>query len=145
MAARELVLEPSNGLVTTLAFTGASLTVRSGSPAADNPNLKRRSFLFASCARHSHSETPLHNFIAATVSGSTVNVSYLARTSKKRLHMNHIRGNVAERDVPLATEWCNSITQVAYQGTRITHSVCFSSMLTVFPSFSTKARILPRS
>ncbi|KAI9574238.1 ATP-NAD kinase-like domain-containing protein [Boletus coccyginus] len=111
MAARELVLGSSNGVVTTLAFTGASLTVRSGPTSAAS-----RSFLFASCARHSHSEIPLHNFIAATVSGTTVNVSYLARTSGERLHMNHVRGNVAEKDVPLATEWCNSITQVAYQG-----------------------------
>lgn len=125
MAARELVLGPSNGVVTTLALTGASLTVRSCPPSAAN-----RSFLFASCARHSHSEIPLHNFIAATVSGTTVNVSYLARTSGERLHMNHIRGNVAEKDVPLATEWCNSITQVAYQGTRITHLLpCLSSSL----------------
>ncbi|KAF8550294.1 hypothetical protein OG21DRAFT_1468925 [Imleria badia] len=112
-ARRELVLGPSNGIVTTLTFTETSLTVRSGTT-TDTP--KHHSFLFSSSTNPSHSEILLHNVIAATVSGTTVEVSYLARTTKQRLHMKRTRGDVTDKDVHLATEWCTSITQLAYKG-----------------------------
>lgn len=115
-APRQLVLEPSNGVVTTLAFTETSLTVRSDST-THAP--KHYSFFFCSSTKPSHSEVPLHNVIAATVSGSTVEVSYLARTTKQHLYMNQVRGDVPENDVPLAAEWCASITQAAYQGSPV--------------------------
>lgn len=128
MSARELVLGPSNGVVTTLTFTESSLTVLLGSTTAATP--KPHAFLFSSSTKPSHSEIPLHNVIAATVSGSTVEVSYLARTAKQHFHMTQIRGDVSEKDVLLATEWCSSITQVAYQGSRIADSVYLSLILT---------------
>lgn len=140
MSARELVLGPSNGVVTTLTFTESSLTVRSGSTAADTP--KQHSFIFASSTKPSHYDVPIHNVIAATVSGSTVEVSYLARTGKQRLHMKQVRGEVSEKDVPLAREWCSSITQVAYQGSPIADSVSILLIFFSFSSSSTKAVIL---
>ncbi|KAG8217916.1 ATP-NAD kinase-like domain-containing protein [Butyriboletus roseoflavus] len=113
MSARELVFEPSNGAVTTLTFTESSLTVRSASTTADTP--KQHSFIFSSSTKPSHYEIPIRNVIAATVSGSTVEVSYLAHTGKQ-CHMKQVRGEVTEKNVPLAKEWSSSITQVAYQG-----------------------------
>jgi hypothetical protein len=133
MSARELVLGPSNGVITTLTFTETSLTVLSGSTTADTP--KPHSFLFSSSTKPSHSEIPLHNVIAATVSGSTVEVSYLARTAKQHFHMKQIRGDVSGEDLPLATEWCSSITQAAYQGSRIADSVCLFSHTDRLPFF----------
>lgn len=114
MSARELLLESSSGSITALTFTDTLLTVLSQSKAADTFNL--HSFLFPSSAEHPHSEVPLHNVIAATVSGSCVEVSYLARTGKNCLCMEQVRGAVAEKDIPSATEWCRAITEVAYKG-----------------------------
>lgn len=122
-ARRELVLGPSNGVVTTLTFTDTSLTVRSGSTTTNTP--KHHSFLFCSSTKPCHSEILLHDVIAATVSGLTVEVSYLARTPKQRLRMKRIRGDVTDKDVPLATEWCSSITQLAYKGLHIIDSLYF--------------------
>lgn len=146
MSARELVLEPSNGTVTTLSFTETSLTVHSGSTTANTP--ERHSFLFSSSTKASQSEIPIHNVIAATVSGSTVEVSYLKRTGKQCLCMKQVRGDVKEKDVPFATEWCDSITQVAYQGLRIAdsvHALLCLSFFSFLPSSSIKAVVLQRS
>lgn len=135
MSARELVLEHPNGTVTTLAFTETSLTVRSGSITADTP--QQHSFLFSCSTKPSQSEIPIRNVIAATVSGSTVEVSYLKGSGKQCLCMKQVRGDVKETDVPLAMEWCSSITQVAYQGSRIADSVYALLCLSCFflPSF----------
>ncbi|KAG9318886.1 ATP-NAD kinase-like domain-containing protein [Chiua virens] len=113
MSARELVLDTSNGGATTLSFTESTLTIRSGSLDTH----KKRSFLFpsSSCPTASPSEIPTNNVIAATLSGSTVEVSYMTRNNKQRLHMKQVRGRVLERDTSLAKEWCKSLTQVSYK------------------------------
>lgn len=130
MSARELLLETSTGPV-TLAFTETLLTVRSGSTTADTPKL--HSFLFSSSPAHSHSEVPIHNVIAATLSSSLVEVSYLERTGKHHFYMKQVRGDVTEKDIPLATEWCSSITEVAYKGSRTYRFGWPSPMLTPPP------------
>lgn len=125
MSARELVLEPSNGAVTTLTSTETSLTVLAEPTTTITP--KQRSFFFSSCTKPSRSEIPIHNVIAATVSGVTVEVSYLKRAARQHpLCMQQVRGDVTEKDVPFATEWCTLITRLAYQGSPTVDSLTFS-------------------
>lgn len=123
MSARELLLETSDGAV-ILAFTETRLTIRSGSTTADTP--KQYSFFFASPVKHFHSDVPIHNVIAATASGSRVELSYLERT-KYSFCMKQLRGDVSDKDIPFAaTEWCSAITEVAYKGSPTAGSAAFS-------------------
>ncbi|KAG9318887.1 hypothetical protein JVU11DRAFT_996 [Chiua virens] len=115
MSARELVLDTSDGGITTLSFTESTLTIRSDLRLHRLVSSKSAPFLFSSSASVSPVEIPTNSVIAATLSGSTIEVSYVTRNKKQRLHMKHVRGNVLKRDASLAKQWCSSLTWIAYK------------------------------
>ena len=139
MSPRELILNTSGDTVTTLTFTDSLLTIHF-EPRTPNTLIPHSLFFYRS-PRRSHSEVPLHNVIAATVSGSQLEVSYLERVGKHPFQMKQLRADLQDKHISLATEWCSAITQVAYKGSRNALSAAFPH---AHLAFFTKAPILQR-